>query len=284
MKNNLSKWILAIAVVMAVAMPAKVLASGACTCARFNDWKDRGCNPNYGGAGMPQSAPSCSGDCGMPQWWVNEPYLNLWISDTPLSYTMSSGKTLDFRFFYRQRYQLPSPDQVPSLYSINGQTCPARCWDTYFDDTCANVNNSMTNASWSHNWMMSVVYWDTHYDANHASGYTNFSTGYEAIVFYPEGSSTYFYKTSTSSQLQDPSTQDTLVPQSGTSFPTPIQSGSTQTADANGIYWGDSTNGFRLVHPDGSVDVLSFWSASRTTDSTGLFVDACRSFLTKKIG
>ena len=49
----------------------------------------------------------------MPRWWVSEPYIDLWMSDTPLSYTMSSGNEMAFTFFYKQGYTLPHADQIP---------------------------------------------------------------------------------------------------------------------------------------------------------------------------
>jgi len=63
----------------------------------------------------------------MPRWWVHEPYENLWMSDTPLSYTMSSGQEMAFTFYYRQRYKLPEPDEVPNLYPPVTCATPAGC-------------------------------------------------------------------------------------------------------------------------------------------------------------
>jgi hypothetical protein len=49
----------------------------------------------------------------MPQWWVSEPYISLCLMDTPLNYTLSSGKEMDFTFYYNQRVSLPEPDESP---------------------------------------------------------------------------------------------------------------------------------------------------------------------------
>src|SRR4051812_24321982 len=91
--------------------PSRVWAAGACTCARFNG--DPGCNQTPNPAGSPGSGPNNAGSnqsscpvCktnGMPQWWVSEPYINLHVSDLPLTYTTSSGQEMAFRFYYHQR-------------------------------------------------------------------------------------------------------------------------------------------------------------------------------------
>lgn len=56
----------------------------------------------------PESCPPGQGDdeCstrGMPAWRVSEPFINLWVTDTPLFYTMSSGRILPFTLRYKQR-------------------------------------------------------------------------------------------------------------------------------------------------------------------------------------
>ena len=62
---------------------------------------------------------------------------------------------------------------------------------------------TMTNACWSHNWMMDIAFWDAAWEAN-ATAYYNmklpysvapFQLGYEALVFSPEGGVNYFYST-----------------------------------------------------------------------------------------
>ena len=44
--------------------------------------------------------PPC---CGMPEWRVSEPYINLWVHDTPLLYRLSSGKWMQFKITYKSR-------------------------------------------------------------------------------------------------------------------------------------------------------------------------------------
>ena len=46
---------------------------------------------------------------GMPVWWVSEPYINLWISDQPLSYLTSCGEPFTFQISYKQRDTRPNP-------------------------------------------------------------------------------------------------------------------------------------------------------------------------------
>jgi RHS repeat-associated protein len=45
-------------------------------------------------------SPSC---CGMAVWRVSEPYINLWLADTPLFYHLSSGRMMSLNVFYKQR-------------------------------------------------------------------------------------------------------------------------------------------------------------------------------------
>ncbi|HTV42180.1 MAG TPA: RHS repeat-associated core domain-containing protein [Candidatus Sulfotelmatobacter sp.] len=56
----------------------------------INDGKDCGC-------------PTPGACCGMPKWWVTEPYINLWIEDQPLSYLTSRGESFPFQITYKQR-------------------------------------------------------------------------------------------------------------------------------------------------------------------------------------
>ena len=257
MKTRTWLW-LAAAAALVWLTPHPVIA-GACIAARFHDWRDTGCNPSYAGAGSAPSPKMCS-DCGMPRWWVSEPYLNLWMSDTPLSYMASSGQELAFQFYYRQRYKLPAPDEMP--------TCPlvfpvAQVYNqgSYFRSV---PGYGMTNTYWGNNWMANIFFWTDNTAA------TNFqSDGYQALVFQPDGSMNYFYNTNqvTSlggfppayvtnwfSSLRNAQSQMQLRPLSGLPYPTvsPVP-----VADSNGIYWGDSpTNGFQLAYPDGSKDVF----------------------------
>lgn len=64
--------------------------------------------PEEGGTpGWPEPDPGvphalCPG-CGMPQWFVSEPYLNLWVKDIPYWYQPSKGPAIELRLFWRQR-------------------------------------------------------------------------------------------------------------------------------------------------------------------------------------
>src|SRR5690606_14089795 len=40
------------------------------------------------------------------RWSVSEPYINLWLSDAPVSYTTSLGETIQFQVHYKQRETL----------------------------------------------------------------------------------------------------------------------------------------------------------------------------------
>ncbi len=39
----------------------------------------------------------------MPKWWVSEPWINLWLKDTPLFYQPSRGRAIEFRLLFKNR-------------------------------------------------------------------------------------------------------------------------------------------------------------------------------------
>jgi len=236
--------LLALGVLLMLSAADKAFA-GACTCARFHDWQDCGCNQNYPGAGGPPAPKSCN-DCGMPRWWIDEPYVNLHISDTPLSYKTSSGKDLNFQFFYRTRAQTPLSDESAITALTSGL-------DNYpFGATCG------TNALWSHNWNMSVLIQPTGNSVTPA-----YSQGYSALLFRADGGiESYKNLPGTHNYAVNPSSQATLEDVSGLGYPL-VEETFNQTAftnlpsaDANGIYWGDLNVGVKLVYPDGSQDIF----------------------------
>jgi RHS repeat-associated protein len=279
---KMKPWFLLAGMVLALLTPRHVQATGACTAARFHDWQDFGCNQNYAGAGgVPQAkCPSCPG---MPQWWVHEPYENLWMSDKPLSYTTSSGQEMAFQFYYRQRYKMPDADEVSSGRNDPFATAREQV-SNYYDLT------GMTNASWGNNWMTAITFWDQSWETNwtatglgiYSAPLTSvFSDGYQALLFQPEGGMNYF----TSSSLQDPQSQMRLQPVS--SYPMATNNPS---SDTNGIYWGDSGMGFKIVYPDGSQDVfgLTYYatlnlSLPTTSSAGGNGTSTANALLTQRI-
>src|SRR5665213_371040 len=255
----------------------------ACTCARFNDWKDLGCHKPPGGGGSPSSSmggkaqgndskcPTCPSPQGMPRWWVDEPYINLHVVDEPYSYNTSSGQKMEFDFFYKQRFQLPQPDQVPNLYDLAGDLEYSRTTEATFYGIPMGQNYNMTNAWWSGNWAMQIELWDYDWEGAywHLNGYSGqiFQQDYEAVVYLPNGGTSYF-NNNVSSQtvnpytfLTDPGTGIQLQSRYG-SYPILHEywidtNGLTQFGNpTNGIYWGDPTNGLQMVYPDGSKDSL----------------------------
>jgi hypothetical protein len=264
-----TEWYSIAAVILSLMTPREVAASGICTAARFRDWRDMGCNQNYAGAGgIPQAhCPRCPG---MPQWWVSEPYEDLWISDTPLSYKTSSGQEMAFKFYYRQRYRVPNLDGGQDYY-VYGTSVP-RLPDEY---GYLARNCSITNAAWGNNWMMDIVFWDQTWENNYGNNYGHeppvFQDGYQAYVLRPEGGIYYFYTNSSNPSLsstKDSGTQVWLQPLSTLGYPVVIA----QTPDANGIYWGGSnpqTNGFCLNYPDGSKDIFGLTYFTLSTFAGG---------------
>ena len=69
------------------------------------DIGDSGCfGCGAGGSGfLKQATSSTGGHVGMAQWRISEPYLNLWIEDTPLFYSPSKGPAIELSLGHRQR-------------------------------------------------------------------------------------------------------------------------------------------------------------------------------------
>ena len=280
-----ASWLLLAAAALALLTPRKVEA-GACISARFHDWQDGGCNQTFAGVGGAPSGRNnpggnqsgCTGCSGMPRWWVSEPYETLFLADTPLSYTMSSGQEMAFTFYYRQRYQLPGQDEVPGFY-----TSPLYYRHDQGDNYAQQARVcGMTNAAWGHSWMKDILFWDSQWEwAGQQGGASGqpFQYGYEAFVYCPQGDIQYF---SSSGSLQDLRSRTRLQPLSALGYLTATLS---QVADANGTYWGDSqTNGFELVYPDGSKDVfgLCYYQMTRAPGPTFLYTGA-HALLTQRI-
>jgi RHS repeat-associated protein len=93
------------------------------------------------------------------------------------------------------------------------------------------------------------------------------------VVFRPEGGIQYFYANNSQSSLQDARSQVKLVPLSGLGYPTV----SLQSKDTNGIYWGNTNDGFGLVYPDGSQDIFGYTAYAPALNS------AARAYLTQRI-
>ncbi len=287
MRNKLTGWRFIVGLALLALVPQASWAGGTCTTARFHDWKDLGCHMTPGMMGAPPSGandsggnrancPTCPSPQGQPRWWVDDPYENLWLMDEPLSYMMSSGRPMTFRWLYKQRYALPLPDECPSYYQLGGGG--ARPSIT----TYAGMRSyGMTNAAWSHNWMMDLMIWDVQWEADPTipKAHSVFQQGYEAFVFTPQGGIQYFYNTNGQPpQLMESQTRVQLSLFFGTNtYPKVV----TPVADTNGIVWGlPATNGFRLTYPDGSQDVFGFGyyiAGTPGTDTSAHF------FLTQRI-
>ena len=272
-------WLSILGMAVSLALPWSARASGACIAARFTPWGSLG--PSVGNQGN---------ICGMPQWWVDEPNINLWITDEPMNYTMSSGQQMKFRWIYKQDFEIQDQIACPNFYyTYNGGLSNRLGSDLYIQAKMY----GMTNAIWSQNWMMDIVYWDAKGDNHTVSGgidtfspwINGFSCGFEALAFRPEGGTLYFstnygatcsfsYPSSITypNQMADPQSQVRLQLLGTWAYPQYSWAANSQTSDANGIYWGvPYTNGLELVYSDGSKDVFSLfqgdvdqWTASTT--------------------
>jgi RHS repeat-associated protein len=73
-----------------------------------DDDQDDSCDPpssndGAGGGGQPPPPDPC---CGMPRWSVTEPYISLWLQDTPLLYRLSNGKWMRLALSYKSRGEI----------------------------------------------------------------------------------------------------------------------------------------------------------------------------------
>ena len=122
--------------------------------------------------------------------------------------------------------------------------------EAYYQGDPINLKG-MTNASWSHNWMMNIVFWDAAYQ--HTRNQTEFHSSYEAFEFGPDGGISYFtYNAGNGTlnpqtQTNDPISQVQMVILCYSNYPVP---------NSDGVYFGNSTNGVKLIYPDGSQDIF----------------------------
>ncbi len=311
MRTKLIHGLIVLFVGLTVLAPRQIGATGACTCARFNNFKDHGCHDTPGGAGSadsstpkpcpckdktpglagPDAGDIATGALGMPQWWVDEPYINLHVVDKPLSYTTAAGQEMSFQFFYKQRYMWPKVDQIPSLPFVNlsRDGNPLVFPYAYLMRSYGGTNgyfSGMTNAAWMHNWMMDIVYWDAAWEAKAISPGTStvpFSNNFEALVFRPEGDIQYF--TYNAGIANTTRTNDPISKVKLTSYPHYFPDLENAMAATNGIYWGSTTNGLKLLHPDGSQDIFSlgFSGVSGSGFYHGVYDSTSHALLTQRI-
>jgi len=179
-----------------------------------NDALDRGCKHQAANAKSP--CPTCNTK-GVPDWWVSDPWINLWVSDKPAAYTTSLGQEMSFQITYNQR-----------------------------DSRLTNANSRLAGGvehypttGWNHNWW-SYIRVIGNYDVPNQPLVLDF-THWNAIVYTPGGGETYYAY----NQKSHPGDATQLLPQSGVDA---------RVAPATYGEQGDDY-GFRLVYPDGSQDI-----------------------------
>ena len=67
--------------------------------------EDDGCGPPSANDGPNGDGSPCEKNSapGMAAWRVSEPYINLWLDDTPLRYRLAGGKWMELTLSYKQR-------------------------------------------------------------------------------------------------------------------------------------------------------------------------------------
>jgi RHS repeat-associated protein len=138
--------------------------------------------------GSDMTTKDYGGAKGMPHWWVSEPYINLWVQDTPVGYTTSLGENVNFTMTYKQH------DTRPGL--IHGQP------------------PFVPVTGWEHNWFSYAHFnGDNLYDSNGIVTNITF-TNWTATVYQPGGGEGYF-EAQGGSPTPDPITGDRLLPLGG---------------------------------------------------------------------
>jgi len=163
---------------------------------------------------------------GMPEWYISEPYINLWVKDIPVFYTTSLGKNISFRIAYKQRDTRP-----------------------------ADASTTVPPTGWSHNWFSYIHFLVPLYLAStdgsegtplvgstgpvtvpSSWGYTTDWSQWDSVVYETDdGQDSFSYKNQTEGR-----TGMELIPING-----------------------NAQNGFRLYHTDGSIDEYSIVSPSQ---------------------
>ena len=220
----------------------------------IDDSKDKGCKVKPTDPVV--RCPNCPDAKGMPAWWVSEPYINVWLADEPVSYNTSRGEDFSFRITVKQRDSLgetftyPRPGLLHNWYSriyIKGMPLTVTEYETnYYGGVTTNI-----------------------VPVDETNGFANWT----ATVDLPTGGQVTYNSSSNWSSSYDEETKTTLAPvygklADGTRYPVPgFPFGGTDIpADwtnmpqpgASSYYgyndWKDGATGFRIFHPDGSVD------------------------------
>ena len=173
--------------------------------------------------------PDCAAHA-MPVWSISQPYLNLWLRDTPVFYKTSLGQEIAFTVNYKQRDtrpkdsgSLPTTGWNHNWYSYVHFDIPVKQPGTNGSGDTSIVRTSPRGVRVQANWVL-----------------TNDYTNWKAILYASDNSESYFSAGKTS----DLPNQRTLVP----------------------MWGGDGVIiGFRLVHGDGSQDIYGLVAGGQST-------------------
>jgi RHS repeat-associated protein len=265
-----------------LALPQKSLGVSACLSARFNDYMDLGCHITANKAGgVGSRCGPCEKKTGMPVWWVDEPYVNLWVSDEPLSYYTSSGQLMTFRWTYHERGLLHNTPWQSREYEAFGLTRPLWATTRYSENNVA-LNNGlrMTNASWNHNWWSEITFWDPYLETNSANtpityqfgsdpnnptnAYIQFTQNYQGLLYRGDGGVINFNSTASNTATTSGQVQIQVLNQAnannGPQVPHTYQDFYTGLTDNAYPQYGtffvtNPLSGFKVVFPDGSQDI-----------------------------
>ncbi len=89
-----------------------------------------------------QSSSVCAASCcGMPTWRISEPGANLWLTDIPLIYNASHGRSMRFHLYYKNRLgtQGTTDNTAYEIFSVGAR------WHTLWRSYVQPVNGETTN-------------------------------------------------------------------------------------------------------------------------------------------
>lgn len=255
----------------------------ACTAARFTDWRNLSCKQRgQGFRDLPCPCPPQVPSAGMPRWLVSEPYENVWVTDTPLSYPLSHGGQMSFTWTHKQRWRLP--DVTTYFYNWVGDSAITNSLGRDNSSYRDRMTFGATNAAWVQSWLSDIVFWDYAWEeawwlnlgVPTAPNYGKFAhSTFDALWSRADGGVLHFNSIASGALLNDASLRLKLEPLSALGYPTVA----TPVAAADGLYWGGSqTNGFRVVLADGSQEIYGLAFALYTGQNS-----TSRAMLTQRI-
>ncbi len=239
----------------------------------------------------------------MPRWRVTEPYIDVWASDEPLSYTTSSGQRMSFGFTYKQRGQMDPPwtSRVTDALTYSYASTP-HVMMRYASDSIALTNNPtlgpvvQPGSVWTHNWWQEITFWDPYLETNISNQaltteldpydnptneFMEFTGSYQGLIFSGDGGAIHFDVNNSTSSTPSGQVQVQVINPSGSGgpcIPYSYEDGYTSDEDnpypvSGAFFVTNASYGFKVLFPDGSQDIygLVVWHKDLTAQTSGAY-------------